>query len=203
MSTTDLQIKKTKPSRLKPHPKNVRLHDERNIGAIMTSLEEFGQRTPVVVNKAFQVLKGNGTLEAIKRLGWDEVQYVQVTFLSPEKELAYMIADNKTGDLSEFDFAGLYGILKELQDVGGIELEVTGFESFELKPLFNAQNWQPKTPSDVELTQETAYRIQFNESQTRIIKAAYERHTDASVTVAEYLTGLCRQVRGAAVKRKD
>lgn len=195
-----LAVKLTNPLKLKPHPRNVRTHDERNIGSIMASLEAFGQRTPVVVNKRNQVLKGNGTLESIKRLGWDTIEYV-VADLSPEQELAYMLADNKTSDLSEFDYAGLTEILKELSDLE-VDMDTTGFSEYELKPLFTAQDWSPRERKD-EDDPEERLRVQFNEDQTKTIMAAYSAQASEDVQVAEFLTELCRATRArSAVKRK-
>ena len=55
---------------LKPDPGNARRHDKRNLQAIADSLNQFGQRKPIVVTADGIVLAGNGTLEAAKLLGW-------------------------------------------------------------------------------------------------------------------------------------
>jgi len=52
-----------------PDPANVRLHPERNIQAVMASIQRFGQRTPVTIDRNRIIRKGNGTWDAMKRLG--------------------------------------------------------------------------------------------------------------------------------------
>ena len=64
---------------LVPDPQNARTHDEANLASIAASLTRYGQRTPLVVNRAGRViLKGNATLEAAKRLGWTELAVLWV-----------------------------------------------------------------------------------------------------------------------------
>jgi hypothetical protein len=102
----------------------------------MKSMEAFGQQKPIVVGDNNFVVAGNGFLEAAKRMGWKRIQIVR-TELSSEDELRYMIADNKTSDLSEFDFNLLAGIVSEL-DGQGVDLSPTGFTRTELEPLISA-----------------------------------------------------------------
>lgn len=51
-----------------PDPENARRHDSRNVESIAASLKEFGQATPISIDAANVVLKGNGTLLADKQL---------------------------------------------------------------------------------------------------------------------------------------
>ena len=108
-------------------PQNVRQHDVANIQAIMKSLEEFGQRKPIVINTAGTVIAGNGTLQAARMLGWTEIAAVEVPAdWSEEKAKAFAIADNRTAELASWDTALLASQLTELQEYG-YELEQLGF----------------------------------------------------------------------------
>ena len=126
---------------IKPHPKNARKHDGRNIQVIMQSLQHFGQRTPLVVGKGGLILKGCGTFAAMQRLGWKSAQVIKVTTLTPAQELAYSIADNKSSDLSDFDYESLSGTLRFLKDLK-FDLDSTGFADYERDPLLLAE-WKP------------------------------------------------------------
>lgn len=58
---------------LVPDPNNTRAHPKENIDAIKASLKRFGQVLPILVRDSdSQVVAGNGTLEAMKELGWTE-----------------------------------------------------------------------------------------------------------------------------------
>lgn len=85
-----------------PDPANARLHGERNLAAIKDSLRAFGQQKPIVVDKRGVVIAGNGTLEAAKALGWKDIAIVR-TDLEPSQATAFGIADNRTGELAEWD----------------------------------------------------------------------------------------------------
>ena len=197
-----LKITTQKIKKLKPHPKNMRLHDTANIAAIMRSLEEFGQRTPLVVWKKKQVIKGCGTLEAMKRLKWKECQVVSATELSEPKALAYAIADNKTTDMSEFDFEAVGLLMHELQDK--IDLTTTGFQEHEIEPLMQA-DWEPPEEEELEglggagasLKEVVEFTTQEQLDTVKGAVALVREYEDfAECTMAEALVAICEEYEG-------
>jgi ParB-like chromosome segregation protein Spo0J len=124
MKIETLQIKD-----LTPDPQNARLHDDKNLKAIQGSLQEFGQRKPIVISADGVIVAGNGTVEAAKRLGWLEIQAVRVPEdWTPNQIKAFALADNRTAELASWDIHVLDEQLWELEQE---ELDVTvlGFES--------------------------------------------------------------------------
>ncbi len=96
-------------------PSNANTHDERSIRAIMASLARYGQRTPLVANRRdHTVEKGNGTLEAARRLGWTHVAVVFVED-DPLTHAGYSIADNRTAQLAAWDEAALRRLLEQVK----------------------------------------------------------------------------------------
>ena len=131
----DLTDKLHPIAKLKADPNNVRKHSERNLQAIADSLEQFGQQKTIVVNKAGVVLAGNGTYEAAKRLGWTHLAVT--TFSGPAKdERAFALADNRTGELSAWDWENLVSSLIDEEEAGR-DLQKLGWEDFELEPLLD------------------------------------------------------------------
>lgn len=128
-----LTVRRAAIDSLKPDPENVRLHSDRNLAAIQSSLEAFGQQKPIVVRSDGTVVAGNGTLEAAKALGWTEIDVVETTLEGAELR-AFAIADNRTAELAEWDRAALAvalaAIKAETDDVG-----LTGFTEAEMKAL--------------------------------------------------------------------
>lgn len=99
-----MKIELKKVDALSSDPKNARSHSEANLIAIEYSLKTFGQRKPIVIDKAGVVIAGNGTLEAAKRLRWQEIATVQVPDdWNDEMISAFAIADNRTAELAEWD----------------------------------------------------------------------------------------------------
>ena len=117
-----------------PDPANVRKHSQENIEAIMNSLKVFGQQTPIVINSKKIVLKGNGTYEAARRLGWDKIK-ARVTELDGIDAVMYAIADNRTAELAEWDIVSLQRVLSELRNVDA-DLSTLGWSDVELSGLF-------------------------------------------------------------------
>jgi hypothetical protein len=71
------------------------------------------------------VLAGNGTLAAARSLGWTEVDVVE-TDLAGSAAAAYAIADNRTGELSQWDYQALALALETMPQ--GLAF-ATGFEA--------------------------------------------------------------------------
>lgn len=118
-------------SKLKHDPDNARKHSKQNIDAIAASLARFGQRKPIIVNGENIVLAGNGTLEAARQLGWEEILVTRVPIeWGWEQQRAFALADNRTAELAQWDSEKLASQLIELDAVGW-ELDDVGFEKLQ------------------------------------------------------------------------
>ncbi len=122
-----MKHERVKCASLKPDPKNARKHSPRNLDAIKKSLERFGQQRPIVVDAKGVVIAGNGTLEAAKALGWEEIEVVRST-LKGSSATAYAIADNRTAELAEWDDDILAETLKALKVEDEALAAATGFD---------------------------------------------------------------------------
>ena len=112
---------------LKLDPENARKHSQKNIDAIAGSLSTFGQRRPIVA-WGHIVIAGNGTLEAAKSLGWEEIEVARVPQdWGHDQARAYALADNRTAELAEWDNDILANQLVELDSVG-FEIGDWGFD---------------------------------------------------------------------------
>lgn len=135
---------------LTPDPDNARLHPDRNVDAIKESLQRFGQRLPLVVrivpDGGNVVERGNGTLQAAKALGWSHVAAI---FVEDDDQTAagYSLADNRTGELAEWDYEKLSALFLEYEDdLGGLDV---GWEEEELASLLDG-SWgdDPRSEDD-------------------------------------------------------
>ena len=119
---------------LKLDPNNARKHSKRNLDAIAASLNKFGQRKPIVVHNGV-VIAGNGTLEAAKSLGWEEIAVsVCPADWDADTAKAYALADNRSSELAEWDDKILSTQLLDLDDMGW-NIEAIGFEPLPLRDL--------------------------------------------------------------------
>lgn len=116
MITEQLQPLAISIDLLHPDPSNARRHGEKNIEAIKSSLSMFGQRKPVVVQRNGMIVRaGNGTLAAAKALGWKEIAAVVIDDDSATA-VQFAIADNRTGELAEWDDETLATLLDGMDE---------------------------------------------------------------------------------------
>jgi len=137
-----MKLEKLKISQLTPDPANARRHGDSNLSAIAASLEQFGQRKPIVVSKDNIVVAGNGTMRAAQSLGWELIDAVRVPAdWSESKIKAFALADNRVAELAEWDTSALMEQAGELI-AEGFTLEEFGFTDADLG-VFDVQEVDP------------------------------------------------------------
>ena len=119
-------------SDLTPYKRNPRKNDKA-VKKVAASLEQFGLvKNSVVVDEDMVLITGHTTLKAMQSLGWTACPAVtQVFGLTEEEKRAYRIADNKLGELAEWDLDLLAGELASLEETG-FDIDLTGFSSEDL-----------------------------------------------------------------------
>ena len=131
---------------IRPYEKNPRQNDAA-VDAVAASLKEFGFRQPIVVDGDGVIVCGHTRLKAAQKLGLTRVPVHVAKDLTPEQVKAFRIADNKTSDLSDWDYDILPIELSELQD-SGFDLELLGFDEKELLKLMAAEPTEGLTDDD-------------------------------------------------------
>ena len=124
---TELAIIYRDPASLRVNPRNVRRHTDAQIRKIAASIERFGFNNPILIDHDQMVLCGHGRLQAAAKLGMRRVPTVCLAHMTPDQRRAYMIADNKLGDESDFDPKRL---AIELQEI--LAIDNPGFEIIDL-----------------------------------------------------------------------
>jgi site-specific DNA-methyltransferase (adenine-specific) len=108
-----------------PYDKNPRLNDSA-VDAVAKSLQEFGWRQPVVVDKDGVIVVGHTRWKAAQKLGMQSVPVHVATELTPAQARVYRIADNATGGIATWDMDLLPVEIKELE-VLDFDLDLLGF----------------------------------------------------------------------------
>lgn len=112
---------------------NPRVHTPRQIRQIARSIERFGFNVPVLVDAHGKVIAGHGRVLACQLLGWTEVPTICLEHLNQAQARAFMIADNRLTEISEWDDRLLAEQLKELSELNlDFDLEATGFTMGEI-----------------------------------------------------------------------
>ena len=134
-ATTSLAIEVWALAKITPYENNPRNNDAA-VDAVAASIQQFGFRKPIVVDKRGVIICGHTTLRAAQQLGLAEAPVHIARDLSPEKVRAYRIADNKTGELADWDWDKLREELLELK-ADDVDVAQLGFDFDELTQLID------------------------------------------------------------------
>jgi DNA modification methylase len=125
-------------SLIKPNPQNARTHSAKQVGQIKNSIVSFGFTNPLLVSEDGELIAGHGRYEAAKEIGLATVPVIVVAGLSPAKQRALAIADNKIAANAGWDRERLAIEIPELAEVlkpEGLDVSILGFEPIEIDRL--------------------------------------------------------------------
>lgn len=119
-----MEVKSLKLNDIKPYENNARFNDTA-VEYVANSIREFGFQQPIVVDKDMVIIAGHTRYKAAQELGLKTVPVVVADELSDDKVKAYRLADNKTGEMAEWDFDKLF---EEISSVEDIDMSEFGFD---------------------------------------------------------------------------
>ena len=119
-----LKIEYVDINNIKPYKKNPRKNDEA-IPYVMESIKQFGFKNPVILDKDNIIVAGHTRIESAKRLGITEIPCIYADDLTDEQIKAFRLADNKVGEIAEWDIDLLD---TELDDILNIDMSDFGFD---------------------------------------------------------------------------
>ena len=153
---------------------------------LKNSINEFGYIAPIIVNKYNNhIVGGNQRYEALKSLGYTDVDVVFVDEPDSNREKALNIALNKIS--GEWDFVKLADIIDELE-LNDFDIPLTGFDEQELENFYIEEE-NPKEHEPVEVAEDD-----------------YDEPDDLEVTVQTgdiYILGNHRLMCGDSTKKED
>lgn len=117
---------------LRPHPKNRNKHPDDQIERLAKILKYQGVRAPIVVsNRSNKIVKGHGTLQAIKANQWDKAPVVYQDFEDDDQEWLFVQSDNAIASWAELD---LKGINADIGELGPFDIDLIGIKDFVVEP---------------------------------------------------------------------
>jgi len=140
------QIERVDVSKLIPYINNAKQHSEQQVAKLAASIREFGFVNPVLIDKDFNVIAGHGRIMAAKKLGLSEVPCLFIEGLSEAQRKAYILADNRLGELAEWDMELVTSELEALQEMN-FDIDLTGFE-LEQEDGVREDDYDPVLPKE-------------------------------------------------------
>lgn len=136
-----MQIITKKLSDLRPYERNPRKNDQA-VDAVANSIREFGFKVPIVIDKNGEIIAGHTRYKAAKKMKLEEIPCIVADDLTEEQIRAFRIADNKVGELADWDFEALNIELDEITDIDmeqfGFDLDIPGEEREVVEDDFDA-----------------------------------------------------------------
>lgn len=107
-----------------PYFNNPRKNDKA-IDAVMHSIEEFGFKNPIIIDKDGIIISGHTRRLAAIKLGMTEVPCIVGSHLSEAQVKAFRLADNRVAEIATWD----EDLLKEeMKNVLDMDLDIYGFD---------------------------------------------------------------------------
>ena len=134
---------------IKPYENNPRDNDDA-VDAVANSIKEFGWQQPIVVDNEGVIIAGHTRYKAAQKLGLKTVPVVVAKDLSKEQVKAYRLADNKSGELADWDMDLLNDELDQIRDIDMSDFGFDDLDSLELEDADTAKddNFDEATPTE-------------------------------------------------------
>jgi len=136
------------PAKLVPWDRNPRINDHA-VSTVVGLIQRFGFASPVIAWKPEdpRIIAGHTRRKAALELGLAEVPVRFMPHLSWDEAQALAIADNKSGEIADWDEAELAAILKELDGLD-VSIDDLGFSDEEMDELLDRE--PPEEPEQEE-----------------------------------------------------
>src|SRR3984893_1016994 len=118
-------------SQIKPNRRNSRTHSAKQIRQIANSIVAFGFTNPLLVTEDGTLLAGEGRYKAAQLLGLAKVPVIVLAGLSPARQRALAIADNKIAENAGWNRERLAIEIPELAgllEAEGLDVSILGSE---------------------------------------------------------------------------
>ena len=106
-----------------PYENNAKEHPKEQIEQIKKSIIEFNNNDPIAIDENNIIIEGHGRHEALKQLGYEQVECIRLSHLNEEQKKAYRLIHNKLTMNSDYDFNLLEQELMNIQDIDMLEFD--------------------------------------------------------------------------------
>lgn len=143
---------------LRPYENNPR-NNEQAVEAVANSIKEFGFKVPIVATIDGEIVNGHTRFKAAKFLKLKTVPVLIADDLTEEQIKAFRLADNKTGELADWDVELLYG---ELDELTGFDMTMFGFEDIDFS-LDDFEEVEKEEGEEVDINQEEKPKVEYGD----------------------------------------
>lgn len=163
---------------IKPYERNARNNDNA-VDSVANSVKQFNFNVPITVDKNGVIVSGHTRYKAAKKLGLERVPVIVLDDLTDDEIKAYRLADNKTGELANWDLVQLD---EELESILNIDMEDYGFDLDEFD--MEDEDYSISSDEDNHTTNTTkhvkmcGYDIEITDEEERKLKSFIVKYVD-------------------------
>lgn len=121
-----MKIIEKKLDDLRPYENNPR-NNAAAVEPVMRSIQQFGFKVPMVIDKDGTIVTGHTRLLAAKELGMEKVPCIVADDLTEDQVNAFRLADNKVAEASSWDWGKLEEELARME-IAEIDMTEFGFD---------------------------------------------------------------------------
>jgi len=104
-------------SKLKNYENNNKIHTDEDISEIVKSIEKCEYLSPILIDEKFEIINWHWRKEALLRLWYNEIDVIQVKWLTEIQKKKARLLDNKITDIAIYNLENIKIELEELDDV--------------------------------------------------------------------------------------
>jgi ParB/Sulfiredoxin domain len=138
LRATNLRVQELSIDQIKLNRRNSKTHPTKQIRQIANSMVAFGFTSPLLVTEDGTLIAGEGRYRAAQLLGLTTVPVIVLAGLSPARQRALAIADNRIAESSGWNRERLAIEIPELTgllEAEGLDVSILGFEAVEIDQL--------------------------------------------------------------------
>jgi DNA modification methylase len=148
---TTVRVQALSINQIKLNRRNSRTHSGRQIRQIANSIVAFGFTNPLLITEDGTLIAGEGRYKAAQLLGLANVPVIVLAGLSPARQRALAIADNKIAENAGWNRERLAIEIPELAgllETEGLDVSILGFEAVEIDQLVTDFEENSADPQD-------------------------------------------------------
>ena len=146
------KIEHVPPDLLKPAARRLRKHTKEKMAKLKASVANFGFVSPILIDETDTILAGHARWEAAKEMGLPRIPVIRVEHLNSDEKRVFAIAENRLGELADWDNDVLAIEFQELLEIDfHFDLDVSGFDTPQIDVIIadsDAESGEPD-PADV------------------------------------------------------
>ncbi len=126
-----MQIEMRTIAEVHEYERNPRQISDEAVAAVARSIEAFGFKVPIIIDREGVIIAGHTRLRAARKLGLQTVPVICADDLTPAQVQAFRLADNQLATLTSWNFELLPLELADLQALN-VDLDRLGFDADDL-----------------------------------------------------------------------